>query len=348
MIKKAINAIALIVFILAITGVAYALTTITAGDMEITSRLMTFHNSVYVARGGLKAVQKDSVLTADRGIYDRDLEIVKAIDNVKVVQPGSVLTSDYLEAYVKEDRILARGNPKLVRIVEREGTDEDGEKVLKKSRVILTCNEVEGFNKENRFLAKGEVVVIEVPYREGETEEEAKENEESPTSVLKCESLELFSEEDKAIARNQVEILTETLRATGDKTIYLNQENRMIIVGHAHAYQTSKEKGSNSEQVSELYANKIIYYPEEDRTIAVGDVHATVYPKSGGATGKKKSKDKKSKKKKKKKKDSEGKDESSKSTSSSEMEEVPEGVPLGEYLKIPSEGSSIDAVAEGD
>jgi hypothetical protein len=121
----------------------------------------------------------------------------------------------------------------------------------------------------------------------------------------------------------------------------------MIIVGHAHAYQTSKEKGSNAEQVSELYANKIIYYPEEDRTIAVGDVHATVYPKSGGATDKKKKKDKKSKKKKKKK--SSAKDEeTSKNEAQNEMEEVPEGVPLGEYLKIPAEGSSIDAVAEDD
>lgn len=328
---------------------AYALTSITAGDMEITSRLMTFHNNVYVARGGLKAIQKDSVLTAERGIYDRDLEIVKAIDNVKVVQPGSVLTSDYLEAYVNEDRILARGNPKLVRIVERESKDENGEGSTKKTRVILTCNEVEGFNKENRFLAKGNVHVIEVPFREGETEEEAAENEKSPISDIKCETLELFSEEDKAIARNNVEIITETLRATGDKAIYLNKENRMIIVGHAHAYQTSTDKASNAEQVSELYANKIIYYPEEDRTIAVGDVHATVYPASGGNRKKDKDKDKKKKKKKKKKEpgDKEAVSDRTRETAGkSTIEEVPEGLPAGDYLKIPAEGSFIDATAE--
>jgi lipopolysaccharide export system protein LptA len=320
---------------------AFALTSITAGDMEITSNLMTFHNQVYVARGGLKAIQKDSVLTADRGIYDRDLEIVKAIDNVKVVQPGSVLTSDYLEAYVKEDRILARGNPRLVRIVERESNDESGEASVKKTRVILTCNEVEGFNRENRFLAKGNVHVIEVPYREGETEEEALENEASPISDIKCESLELFSEEDKAIARNNVEIITETLRATGDKTIYLNRENRMIIVGHAHAFQTSTEKGSNAEQVSELYANKIIYYPEEDRAIAVGDVHATVYPASGGKSKKDKDKDKKKKKKKKKKEE-----KSEVAESGSTIEEIPEGLPAGDYTQIPAEGSVIEATID--
>jgi len=270
---------ALFFFVLACTAAGFALTSITAGDMEITSRLMTFENNIYVAKGGIKATQKDSTLTADRGIYDRTLELVKAIDNVVVSQPGSTLTSDYLEAYVKEDRMLAKGNPKLVRIVERESRDENGSMSKKKSRVVLTCNEVEAFNKENRFLAKGNVHVVEVAYREGETADEAKENEKDPTSDLVCDSLELFSTEDKAIARTDVVIKTKTLKATGDKAIYLDRENRMIIVGHAHAWQTSKESAGAQEQVSELYASKIIYYPNEDRTIAVGEVHATVYPK---------------------------------------------------------------------
>ena len=320
----------------------YALSTITAGDMEITSRLMTFHGSVYIARGGLKAVQKDSTLTADKGIYDRDLAIVKAIDNVKVVQPDSVLTSDYLEAYVNEDRILARGNPKLVRIVTRQTKDENGDVVNKKSRVILTCDEIEAFNKENRIVAKGDVHVIEVPYRKGETEEEAKENEKKPTSDLKCETLELFSKEDKAIGRNNVEIVTETLRATGDKTIYLNKENRMIIVGHAHAFQTSRDKGSKAEQVSELYANKIIYYPNEDRTIAVGNVHATVYPKSG--LGKKKKK--KGHHHHKKKKISIKGFKKATMENERKTENAPAGLPAGDYTKIPVEGSSIEALPD--
>lgn len=334
-----------------------ALTTITAGDMVISSKLMTFFKNVYVARGGLKAEQKDSVLTAERGIYDRDLEIVKAIDNVKVVQPGSVLTSDYLEAYVKEDRIVARGNPKLVRIVERAapaGQNEEGEGKVRKTRVILTCNEVEGFNKENRYLAKGEVRVIEVPYREGESEEEAADNEKAPVSDLKCEILEIFSNEDKAIARNNVEIVTETLRATGDKAIYLNAENRMVIVGHAHAFQTSKEAGSNAEQVSELYANKIIYYPEEDRTIAVGNVQATVYPGSGGGRKKDKDKDKDKKKKKKEKKDDDKAPAGGVPVGGivlkepgSSIEELPEGIPSGEYTKVSDDGY-IDATADED
>ncbi|MEW6712997.1 MAG: hypothetical protein AB1403_24470, partial [Candidatus Riflebacteria bacterium] len=269
------------------------------------------------------------------------------IDNVEVIQPGSVLTSDYLEAYVKEDRILARGNPKLVRIVERQKKDETGEASVKKTRVILTCNEVEGFNKENRFLAKGNVHVIEVPYRDGETEEEAEENMKKPVSDIKCETLELFSEEDKAIARNDVEIITETLRATGDKAIYLNRENRMIIVGHAHAYQTSTDKASKSEQVSELYANKIIYYPEEDRTIAVGDVHATVYPSSGGGMKKDKEKDKdKKKKKKSSEKDSKKNATVSGQPGENTVEELPEGLPAGDYLKIPSEDTFIEATSD--
>ena len=320
---------------LLITAVGQAQTSITAGDMVISSKLMTFYKNVYVARGGLKAEQKGSVLTADRGIYDRDLEIVKAIDNVEVIQPGSVLTSDYLEAYVKEDRILARGNPKLVRIVERASPDGEGKSKVRKTRVILTCNEVEGFNKESRFLAKGDVRVIEVAYREGETDEEAAENEKSPVSDLICETLELFSNEDKAIARNDVEIITETLRATGDKAIYLNRENRMIIVGRAHAFQTSKEAGSNAEQVSELYANKIIYYPNEDRTIAVGNVQATVYPSSGGGGSRDKDKDKK-KKKREKKKPEDGEKESilAIKEDGSPSDEMPDNLPAGEYLKI--------------
>lgn len=346
--KTSLILISAVFMALLAASTALALTSINAGDMEITSKLMTFHNNIYVARGGMKAVQKDSVLTADRGIYDRDLEIVKAIDNVEVIQPGSVLTSDYLEAYVNEDRILARGNPKLVRIVEREGKGENGEASVKKTRVILTCNEIEGFNRENRFLAKGNVHVIEVPYRDGETEEEALENEKSPVSDIKCETLELFSEEDKAIARNNVEIITETLRATGDKTIYLNRENRMIIVGHAHAFQTSTDKASKSEQVSELYANKIIYYPDEDRTIAVGDVHATVYPSSGGQSGKKDKDKDKDKKKKKKKKTSDSKDGKKTVTGPAvnTVEELPEGLPAGEYLQVSGEDSYIEATSD--
>ena len=339
---------------------ANAQTTITAGDMVITSKLMTFHKNIYVARGGLKAEQKDSVMTADRGIYDRDLEIVKAIDNVKVEQPGSVLTSDYLEAYVKEDRVLARGNPKLVRIVERASQDPSGDEKSKKTRVILTCNEVEAFQKEKRFIAKGNVRVIEVPYREGETEEEAAENEKEPVSDLICEILELFSDEDKAIARNSVEIVTQTLRATGDKAIYLNKENRMIIVGHAHAFQTSKEAGSNAEQVSELFANKIIYYPNEERTIAVGDVHATVYPGGSGPKADKKD-DKADKKKKKKTKSSESDDETDGARkpgqnaenpdtaelgTNSEDQTQPANLPPGDYTKISDEEGVVEASAD--
>ncbi len=274
-----------------------ALTTIQAGDMEITSKLMTMQNGIYVARGGLTAVQKGTTMTADRGVYDRNIEVVKAFDRVVVKQPDSTLHCDYLEAYVKEDRMLAQGNPRLERIVVRQSKDDQsGELRNRKTRVILTCNEVEGFNKENRFLAKGNVHVIEVAYRQGETEEEAKAAEKDPLSDLTCESLEIFSAEDKAIARNKVIILTKTLRATGDKAIYLDRENRLIIVGHAHAWQTSKETPDAQEQVSEIYAKKIIYYPNEDRSIAVGEVHATVYPK--GSSGRD---DKDSKKKKKKK-----------------------------------------------
>lgn len=307
----------------------YAMTTVTAGDMVISSKLMTFYKNIYVARGGLRAEQKDTIMTADRGIYDRDLEIVKAIDNVRIEQPGSVLSSDYLEAYVKEDRVLARGNPKLVRIVERANPNDSGDQKSKKTRVILTCNEVEAFQKEKRFVAKGNVRVIEVPYREGETEEEAAENESEPISDLTCETLEMFSDEDKAIARNNVEIITETLRATGDKAIYLNQENRMIIVGHAHAFQTTKESGSNAEQVSELYANKIIYYPNEERTIAVGNVHATVYPGSGSGKGRERD-PKKDKKKKKKAVDT-------------TEDELPDNLPEGDYTRIADDEGVIEA-----
>ncbi|MBF0406563.1 MAG: hypothetical protein HQM10_04365 [Candidatus Riflebacteria bacterium] len=308
--KFVFSARSLYVFVAVLSVVCFplsltALTSIKAGDMEITSKLMTFQNNLYVARGGMKATQKESVLTSERGIYDRSLELVKAIDNVEVVQPGSVLTSDYLEAYVNEDRILAKGNPKLVRISDRESRDESGKLTSKKVRIILTCDEVEGFNKENRFLAKGNVHVVEVPYREGETEEEEKENEGKPTSDLKCETLEIFSNEDKAIARNDVLIITKTMRATGDKAIYLDKENRLIIVGKAHAIQTSRENPDAQEQVSELHATKIIYYPNEDRTIAVGEVHATVYPKGAKPGGDEEdTKDRK----KKKKKDSESED----------------------------------------
>lgn len=276
---------------------AYAFTTLTFGDMEITSQLMTLENNIYVARGGVKVTQKDTTLTADRGVYDRNIEVVKAFDNVVVTQPDATLTSDYLEAYVKEDRILARGNPKLIRIVERESKYEDGTIQKRKTKVILTCDEVEGYNKENRYVAKGNVYVIEVQYREAETESEARENEKKPLSELKCEILEIFSNEDKAIARNNVEIRTKNLQAFGDRAIYLEKEKRLIIVGNAHAIQINKETPTSEEQVSELYANKIIYYPEEDRSIAVGNVKATVYPKGSSPTASKDEKKKKDKKK---------------------------------------------------
>lgn len=344
-------------------GALWAITSIMAGDMEITSRLMTFEKNIYVARGGLKATQKDSVLTADRGIYDRNLEIVKAIDNVVVIQPGSELKSDYLEAYVKEDRLMAKGNPRLVRIADRQQRNESGQMVNHKARLILTCNEVEGFNKENRFVAKGDVHLVEVPYRVGETDEEALENEKNPSSDLTCENLEMFSNEDKAIARNNVVIVTKTLRATGDKAIYVDKEGKLIIVGHAHAFQSSKETPTAEEQVSELYANKIIYYPNEDRTIAVGEVHATVYPKGQKGPG-----DDADKKKKKKKKSGEegdaasgtaivgdeggktGLDAAGPNEESTVTEKPPANLPEGNYSPVggstPAEPGVIEAKSE--
>lgn len=304
-------------------------TTITAGDMVITSKLITFHNGIYVARGGVEVVQKDSTMTAERGIYDQELEVVKAIENVKVTQPDTVLTSDYIEAYPKEDRLVARGNPKVIRIVEREKNNSEG-KTTSKSRIILTCNEVESFNKEDRFLAKGDVRVIEVEYREGETEEEAEENEKKPITEITCEYLEMFSKEEKAICRNNVVIVTETLTATGDKAIYLNLSSQVTIVGHAHAQQVSSEKGTNKKQTSELFANKILYYPDEERTIAVGNVHATVYP--GSDSGKKKDKDKNKDKKKKKKKSKKSDDELEDENYDESLKDVPAGdfTPIGD------------------
>ena len=152
-VKKAVILFATVAFCF-MSNCVGAETTVAAGDMVITSKLMTLFKNIYVARGGVRAENKDSVMTADRGIYDRDLEIVKAIENVKVTQPGSVLSSDYLEAYVREDRILARGNPKLVRIMERVSTNaETGRSETKKSRIILTCNEIEAFQKENIILS---------------------------------------------------------------------------------------------------------------------------------------------------------------------------------------------------
>lgn len=304
---------------------ANAQTTVTTGDMVITSKMMTFHNGVYVARGGIKAETRDSTMTADRGIYDQELEVIKAIDNVKVTQPDTVLTSDYLEAYPKEDRLVARGNPKVTRIIEREKNNSEG-KTSSKTRVILTCNEVESFNKEDRFLAKGDVRVIEVEYRDGETEEEAEENEKKPITEITCEYMEMFSKEEKAICRNNVVIVTETLTATGDKAIYLNLSSQVTIVGHAHAQQVSKEKGSNKQQTSELFANKILYYPDEERTIAVGNVHATVYP--GSDSGKNKDKDKKKDKKKKKK------NKKKKGEEDEEIDDSLKDIPAGDFTEI--------------
>ena len=308
-----------------------AQTTITTGDMVITSKLMTFHNGIFVARGGIKAEQKDSTMTADRGIYDQELEVVKAIDNVKVTQPDTVLTADYLEAYPKEDRLVARGNPKVTRIIER--SKNGSEEKSSKTRIILTCNEVESFNKEDRFLAKGNVKVIEVEYRDSETEEEAAENEKKPITQITCEYMEMFSKEEKAICRNDVEIITETLTATGDKAIYLNLSSQVTIVGHAHAQQVSKEKGSNKSQTSELFANKILYYPDEERTIAVGNVHATVYPGSDSGKSKDKDKDKKKDKKKKKKK-SKKTDEDSIDGEETSVDDNLEDVPAGDFTEI--------------
>ncbi len=310
---------------------SFAQTTVTTGDMVITSKLITFHNGIYVARGGIKAEQKDSVMTADRGIYDQDLEVIKAIDNVVVTQPDTTLYSDYIEAYPKEDRLVARGNPKVIRIMEREKNSSEEGKTTSKTRIILTCNEVESFNKEDRFLAKGDVRVIEVEYRDGETEEEAEENEKKPITEITCEYLEMFSKEEKAICRNNVVIVTDTLTATGDKAIYLNISNQVTIVGHAHAQQVSKEKGSNKQQTSELFANKILYYPDEERTIAVGNVHATVYP--GSDSGKKKTKDKKKDKKKKKKKTKKSEDNLD-NEDTDDLEESMADIPAGDFTEI--------------
>ncbi|NLM18127.1 MAG: hypothetical protein GX221_10460 [Candidatus Riflebacteria bacterium] len=271
--------ILLVFFLTFITASLFAQTTVRSGDMVITGRLMTFYKGIYVARGGVEAVQQDRKMTADKGIYDQNLEIIKAMDNVKVEMPDTSMTADYMEVYVKEERVSARGNPRVIKIMERGSTSTEDAQQSKKTRVILTCDEIEGFNREDRFLAKGRVKVVEVNYREGETPEEALENEKKPLTLITSEIMEAYAEENKMVAKNNVEIITETLKATGDRAVYLNDENRIIITGHAHAIQATKEQGKTS-QTSEVFANKIIYYIDSDRTIAVGNVKATVYPGS--------------------------------------------------------------------
>ncbi|HBC75996.1 MAG: hypothetical protein A2008_13335 [Candidatus Wallbacteria bacterium GWC2_49_35] len=273
-----------------------AITHITGNRLEILS------DGRYQVTDNLRVLKKDMILYADRGIYDETAEITEAFGNVKVETSKYTMTSGYVKHMAKEDRTLANIKPKLIQIVDKkkrvlpsEGKSEDNgsddqetsggeneiasenggeegetgeagaegdkaakKKISNKDKIILEANEIEALENSTHIIAKGDASLIQFPYLGQEGTEGVEVN-----SKINSQIMDIFTEEGKMVAKQDVVLTSKDITAYGDTATYYEKEDRLDIEGNAHAVQ---RRGKGQED-NDIVGKKITYFASTERIL---------------------------------------------------------------------------------
>ncbi len=220
--------------------------------------LTIFPSSIFAQEGNSDPIE----ITADGALeWRRSENMYVARDNAKVVQNGSSLEADYIEAHYEEGggstsitRILATGSNLKV-----EG---DG--------IAVTAKEsLEYFQAENKFVAKGNAVA---------TQENNTIRADTLTSWFKDSDSTSGSEGnslEKALAVGNVVITTPTEKATGNQATYDGATSIAELTGNVKIMQDSnilegaRATVNTKTGISQLFAGsesgrvKGIFYPKK-------------------------------------------------------------------------------------
>ncbi|HNY13531.1 MAG TPA: LptA/OstA family protein, partial [Candidatus Wallbacteria bacterium] len=277
-----------------------SLTHITGNKLEI------LPDGTYQVLDNLRVIKKDMILYADRGCFDETSEVTEAFGNVKVDTSKYTLTAGHVKHIAKEDRTISNIKPRLIQIIDKKSREKDtsetsvgessssesaaksekrqptvadnkaaknkapaseevavGEKkkISNKDKAILEADEIESLANSTHIIARGKAHLMQFPYLGEETTEGIE-----ISSDVKSEIMDIFTEEGKMIAKQDVVLTSKNITAYGDMATYYEKLDRLDIEGNARALQ---KRGKGLED-NDIQGDMISYYSATERVIVKG------------------------------------------------------------------------------
>lgn len=146
-----------------------------------------------------------------------------------------------------------------------DGTGDEGAKTKKpekkisnKDKIILEADEIEALENSTHIVAKGNASLIQFPYLGQQDTEGVEIN-----SKIDSQIMDVFTEEGKMIAKQDVVLTSRDITAYGDTATYYEKEDRLDIEGNAHAIQ---RRGKGQED-NDIVGEKITYFASTERIL---------------------------------------------------------------------------------
>ncbi len=140
---------------------------------------------------------------------------------------------------------------------ESEGK-ESKKKISNKDKIILEANEIEALENSTHIVAKGDASLVQFPYLGQEGTEGVEIN-----SKIESQIMDIFTEEGKMVAKQDVVLTSKDITAYGDTATYYEREDRLDIEGNAHAIQ---RRGKGQED-NDIVGDKITYFASTERIL---------------------------------------------------------------------------------
>jgi len=292
------------------TGLAQEIFDISAGRL---TGQRTAETELILLEGNVRIVHETTIATADTGYYDKTSEVIELLGHV-VIEQGKVelkaqraryerlrrvasfpegidasedsitLSADWGRYDLSNDVITMRGHvlysegsrqifADSARYDRRAGIiDASGGIVMKETnRGAVLRAEAVRYNRQTGYgIARGE------PWLEIERSDRK-----TATSIA-ADSMEIFADESKAVAVGDVEIIRDTAIATCQRAIFLDNENRTVLIenpvivdGKSSLSGETITVFTSDDQISRVMVSgnaKSIYHPpHETRTDLKGD-----------------------------------------------------------------------------
>lgn len=138
------------------------------------------------------------------------------------------------------------------------GGKESKKKISNKDKIILEANEIEALENSTHIVAKGDASLVQFPYLGQEGTEGVEIN-----SKIESQIMDIFTEEGKMVAKQDVVLTSKDITAYGDTATYYEREDRLDIEGNAHAIQ---RRGKGQED-NDIVGDKITYFASTERIL---------------------------------------------------------------------------------
>lgn len=138
---------------------------------------------------------------------------------------------------------------------------KEKKKISNRDKVVLEANEIESLDNSTHIIARGKAVLVQYPYLGGEGTEDVE-----ISSTVQSDIMDIFTEEGKMIAKDNVVLTTKDITAYGETATYFENEERLDIEGNARAVQ---KRGKGLED-NDIVGQKISYFTGTERVLVTG------------------------------------------------------------------------------